>query len=140
MFASLCAVLMCGWQCGPRDVPLIGSLPPPPLVVPRRPIVLTAAEETKARLESLSAVDIRTTLQSWLDTDDEGSVPAQSPSAPTEPASDDSAGPELVLALHRVHDPQNLGAILRSALFFGVSHVVLSEPKSGTLYVCIAVI
>ncbi|TYZ59247.1 hypothetical protein PybrP1_007888 [[Pythium] brassicae (nom. inval.)] len=46
-----------------------------------------------------------------------------------------TAGPRqpVVLALDEVHDPQNLGAILRSAHFLGCSAVVVSERNSAPL-------
>lgn len=42
---------------------------------------------------------------------------------------------ELWLVLDRIHDPMNLGAVLRSALFFGVNGVVLAgcAPLSPTV-------
>ena len=39
----------------------------------------------------------------------------------------------IVLFLDSVTDPQNLGAILRSAAFFGVSGIVLTEHRSSPL-------
>ncbi len=61
----------------------------------------------------------------WLadDKDEEEQPVAATPAAAT-------LSP-LVVALHRVHDPQNLGAVLRSAFYFGASMVVLSEPQVG---------
>ena len=39
----------------------------------------------------------------------------------------------LLLALDEVQDPQNLGAILRSAWYFGVEHVMISGRNSAPL-------
>jgi len=39
----------------------------------------------------------------------------------------------LVLFLHEVTDPQNLGALIRSAKFFGVTAVVISKENSAPL-------
>ena len=47
-------------------------------------------------------------------------------------------GPSLLLALDGVTDPQNLGAILRSAVAFGVGGVIV--PKRGTASVTATVV
>ena len=49
------------------------------------------------------------------------------------PASADLPGNATVLVLDRVNDPQNLGAILRSAVAFGVRAVVLPHRQSAEL-------
>lgn len=45
----------------------------------------------------------------------------------------DAGGVPLVLALDRIQDPQNLGAILRSAEAFGVTAVILPRRRSAPL-------
>lgn len=45
----------------------------------------------------------------------------------------DSAAGSLWLALDRIQDPHNLGAIFRSAAFFGVQGVVLTRDQSAPL-------
>ncbi|MCE3050468.1 hypothetical protein HAX54_047301 [Datura stramonium] len=54
-----------------------------------------------------------------------------------EPVSIEEESPPLWVALDEVTDPQNLGAIIRSAYFFGASGIVLcaknSAPLSGTV-------
>lgn len=49
-----------------------------------------------------------------------------------EPASG-SPAPQSLLLLERIQDPQNLGALLRSALSFGVTGVVLTTHRSAPL-------
>eukprot|EP00656_Telonema_subtile_P012984 TRINITY_DN16577_c0_g1_i2.p1 TRINITY_DN16577_c0_g1~~TRINITY_DN16577_c0_g1_i2.p1 ORF type:complete len:282 (-),score=42.94 TRINITY_DN16577_c0_g1_i2:81-926(-) len=41
--------------------------------------------------------------------------------------------PSLIVALDEVHDPQNLGAILRTSAYFGVDMVLLSPKNSSPL-------
>ncbi|MEZ6064979.1 MAG: RNA methyltransferase [Planctomycetaceae bacterium] len=59
---------------------------------------------------------------------------------PASPASGDTPSPptRLWLALDQVQDPHNLGAVFRSAAFFGVQGIVLtrhhSAPMTGTVY------
>lgn len=48
--------------------------------------------------------------------------------APKELATWLTTNPGLVVALDRVRNPQNIGAILRSAAFFGASSVLLGAP------------
>ncbi|KAI5662750.1 hypothetical protein M9H77_22073 [Catharanthus roseus] len=50
-----------------------------------------------------------------------------------EPVSVDEEGSPLWMALDEVTDPQNLGAIIRSAYFFGASGVVLCAKNSAPL-------
>ncbi|MEE6526004.1 hypothetical protein FKM82_026368, partial [Ascaphus truei] len=45
----------------------------------------------------------------------------------------DEKKPVLYLALHGIHDPMNLGAVLRSAYFLGVDKVVISKKNSCPL-------
>ncbi len=84
-------------------------------------------------LESLSAGDVKGALEQWLKDDDteengeEGATAGQEEGG----GGGETAAP-VVVGAYRVHDPQNLGAICRSALYFGVERVVLSEAK-GTL-------
>nr|WP_029608596.1 23S rRNA (guanosine(2251)-2'-O)-methyltransferase RlmB [Mycoplasma simbae] len=39
--------------------------------------------------------------------------------------------PENVLVLDRIQDPQNLGAILRTANVFGITHIILTKDRSA---------
>src|ERR1022692_5210217 len=50
-----------------------------------------------------------------------------------EPAADQPGAPRLVLALDGVEDPQNLGALLRSADGAGVDSVVMTERRAAPL-------
>lgn len=45
----------------------------------------------------------------------------------------DAGAKDLVLALDHVQDPRNLGAIVRSAAFFGVRHVIVPERRQVLL-------
>ena len=45
----------------------------------------------------------------------------------------DSAANRLVLILDHISDPRNLGAIVRSAAFFGVRHVIVPEKRQVLL-------
>ena len=45
----------------------------------------------------------------------------------------DVSTPSLYLALDTIQDPQNLGAIFRTAAFFGVSGILLTKDRSASL-------
>ena len=47
--------------------------------------------------------------------------------------------PPVWLALDEVVDPQNLGAVLRSAHFLGVSGVVVCAKNSVSVFLCVSV-
>lgn len=120
-------------KCGARPIPMLHALPLVRKVVGSTPSVEAV---TKDRLASLQPHDVKAALESWLAADDSDDCEGQNASSAEERWKSGTTVRDplpVILALYRIQDPQNLGAILRSSFFFGVSQVVLSEPRSGVL-------
>jgi tRNA G18 (ribose-2'-O)-methylase SpoU len=116
---------------GARPLPRIAALEPSSWTpAPPSPVAMT-----RERLGSLSSHDVKGALEQWLadDTEDETGDEASNREAGRESGNvASSSAPPVVVGAYRIHDPQNLGAVCRSSLFFGAQQLVLSEAR-GTL-------
>ena len=121
---------------GPRPLERITALEASDWTAPPQQQVSSAV--AREQLGSLSSLDVKSALESWLldDTDGaEGDAAREEARDKAREGKQATGGPApapVVVGAHRIHDPQNLGAICRSALFFGAQRLVLSEAR-GTL-------
>jgi len=115
-------------RCHEKPVPSIECLEP--LTLPSKGVGQDEIEDFGDNEMKLKAIQFNPTLRNQVLTDwlDDGDGIEES----LEQEEEEEVKDEVVLALDRIQDPQNLGAICRSALFLGVSKVVLSEKKSLT--------
>ncbi len=113
--------------CGPRPIPKVTALARSSWKQQQ----LAGAASSK-ELGSLTPGDVKTALERWLQDAEEEEVEERQQQQHDKKTVLQMSRP-VVCGLWRVHDPQNLGAICRSALYFNLQQVVLSEAKSGTL-------
>lgn len=102
-------------QCGPRPVPRVTALGKADWSSS------SASVSAKTSMGSLTSSDVKSALESWLQDDDEDNEETAELKQGSK-SSLPSVRP-VVCGAYRVHDPQNLGAICRSALFFGLQQV-----------------